>query len=587
MTNHTTLSGLIEGEAVIARIQNRRGNRVNLPQPLAPGELGWCLDTRQLYVGLTEEEAIAGLEIYRGNVINAQILVQDILNRKIMEFNSFYSRVNTTVQLIQDPATSVTEEELISDLGDIQPSIFVDQEKRAIVEELEQNIEYIRDLNAATYLSTGFGGPAVDDFSAQTMITYDWITQAQTAAVLEVTGETGGIIDTVSLVSGGLGYIADVLPSGTTVALNQGTSSGTGIGAVFTCNIDTSNPEGVLLSVASVDTPGTLYTVGDTITLDAPNQISSTATATANLVTGSIASMTVVTGGYDYGGVPAYTIVGDGSGAELEIIVSGGVVTAINVTQGGIGYTVATVTIEPPKSTTLYKFRYDVGVDDQPGNPFTLPPVYTRLTNAIASLISYVNVDDCGVLGLDPTGTTTDPLVGPFFPRGAEMVNGFLLLETTRQSSNVAALINELTTVDTGLVTTKQNVEIMTEFSNPALAVDAYIEAPIRYEIANGTAQISNASGDLAYNVAVSDSQIIQYSIHDPVGDFNQIGTLLVTSNATAAASAVLDTSTSVGTGTAVSFAATYTAGVIGIESTSAFANDVTMSITSKKWKSF
>ena len=38
-------------DVVVARIQNRRGLRRDLPQPLAPGELGFCTDTGELYIG--------------------------------------------------------------------------------------------------------------------------------------------------------------------------------------------------------------------------------------------------------------------------------------------------------------------------------------------------------------------------------------------------------------------------------------------------------------------------------------------------------------------------------------------------------
>ena len=36
---------------VISQIQHRRGIRSDLPDQLAEGELGWCLDTRQLFIG--------------------------------------------------------------------------------------------------------------------------------------------------------------------------------------------------------------------------------------------------------------------------------------------------------------------------------------------------------------------------------------------------------------------------------------------------------------------------------------------------------------------------------------------------------
>ena len=35
----------------ISRITNRKGLEEDLPQPLAPAELGWAVDTRQLYIG--------------------------------------------------------------------------------------------------------------------------------------------------------------------------------------------------------------------------------------------------------------------------------------------------------------------------------------------------------------------------------------------------------------------------------------------------------------------------------------------------------------------------------------------------------
>jgi hypothetical protein len=38
----------------IARLQNRRGLYADLPTSLAEGELGWCLDTRQLFIGNSE-----------------------------------------------------------------------------------------------------------------------------------------------------------------------------------------------------------------------------------------------------------------------------------------------------------------------------------------------------------------------------------------------------------------------------------------------------------------------------------------------------------------------------------------------------
>jgi len=45
----------------ISRIQNRRGKRVDLPQPLAPGELGLCTDTNQLFIGRDPADVASGV----------------------------------------------------------------------------------------------------------------------------------------------------------------------------------------------------------------------------------------------------------------------------------------------------------------------------------------------------------------------------------------------------------------------------------------------------------------------------------------------------------------------------------------------
>lgn len=48
----------------ISRIQNRRGLRANLPQPLAPGELGLCEDTLELFIGKDPTQTPAGIRVF-------------------------------------------------------------------------------------------------------------------------------------------------------------------------------------------------------------------------------------------------------------------------------------------------------------------------------------------------------------------------------------------------------------------------------------------------------------------------------------------------------------------------------------------
>ena len=53
----------------------------------------------------------------------------------------------------------------------------------------------------------------------------------------------------------------------------------------------------------------------------------------------SVASIAVRASGSDYPVAPTVTIIGDGAGAEAEAVVMDGAVSAINVTEGGSGYT--------------------------------------------------------------------------------------------------------------------------------------------------------------------------------------------------------------------------------------------------------
>ena len=40
------------------RIKNRRGLRADLPQPLADGEIGLAIDTREVYIGTGTQDPI-------------------------------------------------------------------------------------------------------------------------------------------------------------------------------------------------------------------------------------------------------------------------------------------------------------------------------------------------------------------------------------------------------------------------------------------------------------------------------------------------------------------------------------------------
>ena len=72
----------------ISRIQHRRGLKTDLPAALAEGEFGWCLDTRELYIGNTE-----------GFGFNTQVLTQWSNNGELIrtQFSPAGAIINSSV----------------------------------------------------------------------------------------------------------------------------------------------------------------------------------------------------------------------------------------------------------------------------------------------------------------------------------------------------------------------------------------------------------------------------------------------------------------------------------------------------------
>ena len=46
-------------KVIISRIQQRRGLKQDLPQPLRPGEIGFATDSRQVYIGADTDDSIS------------------------------------------------------------------------------------------------------------------------------------------------------------------------------------------------------------------------------------------------------------------------------------------------------------------------------------------------------------------------------------------------------------------------------------------------------------------------------------------------------------------------------------------------
>ena len=48
-------------KVIISRIQQRRGLKQDLPQPLRPGEIGFATDSRQVYIGADTADKLVKL----------------------------------------------------------------------------------------------------------------------------------------------------------------------------------------------------------------------------------------------------------------------------------------------------------------------------------------------------------------------------------------------------------------------------------------------------------------------------------------------------------------------------------------------
>ena len=126
-----------------------------------------------------------------------------------------------------------------------------------------------------------------------------------------------GKITAVTVAAGGTGYASPTLS----------VSDPTGSGATFSVTAD-ANPPNAILSV-SVLTQGSGYT-------------DPTFTLTDSSGSGARLNPTLTN---DASAVATLGVTGDGTGAEVEPVISGGVITAVSIINPGSGYTTATVTV--------------------------------------------------------------------------------------------------------------------------------------------------------------------------------------------------------------------------------------------------
>ena len=82
---------------VVSRIQNRRGLKQDLPQPLRSGEIGLATDSRQVFIGGDESTSSTNKTIIFENTDNAKAIVDSIANNQIISFTIPHRRYNTNL----------------------------------------------------------------------------------------------------------------------------------------------------------------------------------------------------------------------------------------------------------------------------------------------------------------------------------------------------------------------------------------------------------------------------------------------------------------------------------------------------------
>lgn len=76
-------------KVIISRIQQRRGLKQDLPQPLRPGEIGFATDSQQVYIGADTENDKASTEnktVYLENTLGASTRTLSLANSQIIKF---------------------------------------------------------------------------------------------------------------------------------------------------------------------------------------------------------------------------------------------------------------------------------------------------------------------------------------------------------------------------------------------------------------------------------------------------------------------------------------------------------------------
>lgn len=208
---------------VISRIQNRRGRRENLPQPLLPGEMALTADTSQVWMGQDPDLAVPNIRVYTDKTDGT---AQTIVDTNIVEAKydgTFVAADFTTLQteLLADGTVTLTSDDILYD------------------DTFRGNILTITVDAAGTGYTTGDAVTAISSTGS--------------GFVGTVVDNGGGGIASIAIANGGQNYTA----AGTTFQIANGTS-----GAISVADGDVHGYTVHIAARPNVDPNNTIANIG-------------------------------------------------------------------------------------------------------------------------------------------------------------------------------------------------------------------------------------------------------------------------------------------------------------------------------------
>jgi hypothetical protein len=323
---------MANNQIVISRIQNRRGRRENLPQPLLPGEIALTADTDQAWMGNDPELAVPAVRVYKDkNIANAQtILDTSIVEAKFDGTFTAADFASLVTELVADNTITLSENDIKFD------DTFLGEILSVTVDVAGSNYDPTDVVTAISSSGSGFVGE-----------------------VGTTTAGPPGPIDTITVTNGGQNYTA----AGTTFTVAGGT--------------------GATLSLVESDVHGYTVLIAARSTVDPNNTVANVGTAISNSTLASqFISSAAYSGTIDTGtGVLTVTtqteaanlatlmnrVNGDTPGevtglatTELNIEITGGTNAGATVIPYELGYYIEGIVLAGNDRKSLFVFTQDV-----------------------------------------------------------------------------------------------------------------------------------------------------------------------------------------------------------------------------------